>query len=147
MVSRTAQRTAEHGMIAVKPGGEGEVGAGAVLWKEPRGVPEIPRRWSPGAACIWLPTAASFPPWTPRPASCCSGGRLGAGGPYYSSPVAAAGKVYFSSGEGVVTVIHQGDRLEVAARNDLGEPIYATPALVDSKIYIRTTAHLYAFGE
>ena len=37
------------------------------------------------------------------------------------------------------------DQLEVLARNELGEDIVATPAIVRNAIYIRTSANLYAF--
>src|SRR5207245_9235786 len=69
--------------------------------------------------------------------------RLGAGGFYYSSPVAGDGKVYAASNDGVVTVFKAGDRFEVLANNDLDESIRATPALADGKLYIRTEKHLY----
>ena len=52
------------------------------------------------------------------------------------------------SGEGVVVVVAPGDALNVLARNDLGEPIYATPAISpEGVLYVRTTSALYAFGE
>ena len=38
------------------------------------------------------------------------------------------------------------DKLEVVAHNDLAEPIFATPAIVGGRLYVRTTGHLYAFG-
>jgi outer membrane protein assembly factor BamB len=44
-------------------------------------------------------------------------------------------------------VLAAGDSFTVLARNDLGESIQATPALVDGKIYVRTEKHLYAFAE
>jgi outer membrane protein assembly factor BamB len=55
--------------------------------------------------------------------------------------------VYFASDSGVVTVLKDGDKFEVLARNDLGEGVLATPALADGKVYVRTDRHLYAFGE
>ena len=55
--------------------------------------------------------------------------------------------MYFASAEGVISVVAPGEQLKVIARNDLGEPIYATPAIVDNKIYVRTSGHLYAFGD
>ena len=68
--------------------------------------------------------------------------------PYFSSPVAVAGRVYLASSEGVVSVIAADkDQLEVLARNDLGEGIIATPSIVRNSIYIRTSQHLYSFGE
>jgi hypothetical protein len=39
-----------------------------------------------------------------------------------------------------------GDTLDVLARNALGEPVLATPAIVEDKLYVRTKSQLYAFG-
>jgi hypothetical protein len=44
-------------------------------------------------------------------------------------------------------VFTPGDKLDVLARNDLGEDIFATPAVVGGTIYVRTSGHLWAFGE
>jgi outer membrane protein assembly factor BamB len=73
--------------------------------------------------------------------------RLGATGLYWASPVAANGVVYFVSGDGVVTAIEAADTLKVLARNDLGETVFATPAISGKSIYVRTAKHLYRFGE
>ena len=51
------------------------------------------------------------------------------------------------NGDGVLVVFRPGDQFEVLARNDFGEGILATPALVDNRIYVRTEKNLYAFGE
>jgi hypothetical protein len=55
--------------------------------------------------------------------------RQGAFGGYFSSPVGARGRLYFGPGEALLTVVEPGDRLNVLARNDFGEPISATPAM------------------
>ena len=55
-------------------------------------------------------------------------------------------KVYAASQQGVVVVLRAGDRFEVLARNDLGEPILATPAIAGGALYVRTEGHLFAFG-
>lgn len=73
--------------------------------------------------------------------------RLGATGAYFSSPVLANGKIYFSSRNGIITVIKAGSNFNVLAKNDLDENISATPAIVDNNIFIRTDSSLYAFGE
>ena len=73
--------------------------------------------------------------------------RIGAAGAYFSSPVAVNNKIYLASRNGIVTVIEAGDQLNILAKNDLDEKIEATPAIIDNKIYIRTTSSLYAFGE
>jgi len=43
-------------------------------------------------------------------------------------------------------VLPPGGDLTPLVVNDLVEDIYATPAVVDGKIYVRTTEALYAFG-
>ena len=73
--------------------------------------------------------------------------RLGSGGGYSSSPVVANSNVYVASERGTIIVFSTGDKLEVLAKNDLGERVMATPAFVDGRIYVRTDEHLYAFGE
>ena len=70
----------------------------------------------------------------------------GALGGYSSSPVAADGKVWLGSEEGKVAVLRAGGDWEVLAVNDLAEGIYATPALSDGVIYVRTEEALYAFS-
>jgi outer membrane protein assembly factor BamB len=73
--------------------------------------------------------------------------RLAAPGPYYASPVAADGRLYLCSLAGVVTVLTAGDSPSVLASNPLGETTAASPAVIDSTLYVRTARHLYAFGE
>jgi outer membrane protein assembly factor BamB len=72
--------------------------------------------------------------------------RLGGGGGYTASPVAADGKIYFSSEEGVVRVVRAGPKFEVLAVNRLGEPCMATPAISDGMIFVRTQHHLFGIG-
>jgi outer membrane protein assembly factor BamB len=65
----------------------------------------------------------------------------------YASPVAANGKVYFCSREGVVVVIKHGDSGEVLAVNEMGEAIDASPAIVGDQLFIRGEKHLYCIAE
>jgi outer membrane protein assembly factor BamB len=39
------------------------------------------------------------------------------------------------------------DKLNVLARNDLKASVFASPAIADGVIYIRTDKHLFAFGQ
>ncbi len=73
-------------------------------------------------------------------------GRLDGGGGYSSSPVAADGKLYIASEEGIVTVLQAGRDWQVLNTIDLGEPCFATPALSEGSVYVRTGAGLYRFG-
>src|SRR5215510_13684143 len=65
---------------------------------------------------------------------------------FSAAPVAADGKIYCSSEDGVVYVIKAGPKLEVLAKNDLGEPCLATPAISQGVVYFRTSGSLMAIG-
>ncbi len=62
------------------------------------------------------------------------------------SPVAAMGRVYFTSGQGNTVVVKAAPALEVLARNNLNEYTVSTPAISGGRIYIRTEAGLRAVG-
>ena len=72
--------------------------------------------------------------------------RIGAAGQYIASPIATDDKLVAASVDGIVTVIQIADELKVLAANDFKEKIFATPALEDNKIYVRTEGHLYGLG-
>ncbi|MBS1827978.1 MAG: PQQ-binding-like beta-propeller repeat protein [Acidobacteria bacterium] len=65
---------------------------------------------------------------------------------YSSSPVSAEGRVYFGSEDGKVSVLRSAGDWEILQVNDLAEPIFATPALSEGNIYVRTDAAIYRFG-
>ena len=66
---------------------------------------------------------------------------------YYASPVAAAGVIYCTSETGKVVAVRAGADWSVLACNDLDEPCYATPALSEGRIFVRTSQSLACFGK
>jgi len=138
---------ADYGIFALKPAGSDGLTTNNVTWRHKKGVASVS---SPlfyrgriyvaqdggRVSCFNAKTGEKF----------FEQERLGAEGEYYASPIAANGHVYFSSGRGAVTVIEAGDTFQIKARNSLGEPIHATPAIVDNKLYVRTAERLWAFG-
>ena len=72
--------------------------------------------------------------------------RLGAGGATTASPVAADGKLYVSSEDGEVFVVKTGPEFELLATNTVPEPIFASPALVEGKLIVRTSARIMSIG-
>jgi hypothetical protein len=67
-------------------------------------------------------------------------------GKVQASPVAAAGKLYFAGVNGTVTVLQAGPKLQILARNDIGESIVASPALSQGAIFLRGEKHLFCIG-
>jgi len=68
------------------------------------------------------------------------------GGDYFGSPVCVDGKLYAMSAKGELAVIEASDRFKLLARNDLGEPSHATPAVSNGVMYLRTLSHLISVG-
>jgi outer membrane protein assembly factor BamB len=134
------------GTLAIHLGGEKQLGSSSIVWSEPRAVPEVPMALVYKDRVYTISNGGIASAYDAKTGKVLFRGRVGAGGLYYASPIAAGDRIYFASDDGVVTVITAGDKLEVLANNDLGEPIFATPAVVNGYLYVRTTAHLYAFS-
>ena len=66
--------------------------------------------------------------------------------PYWASPVGADGKVYMISQAGKLSVFKAQGDWEILKVNDLNDEVFATPALGDNRIYVRTRSTLYCFG-
>ncbi len=71
----------------------------------------------------------------------------GKGGAYMASPVAAGGKLYFSSQDGEIFVVQAGPKYQLLATNPMGEVVMATPAISEEMIFVRTQRHLFGIGE
>ena len=67
---------------------------------------------------------------------------------FWASIVGAGNHLYATDQDGVTVVFRPNTkRLDIVARNDLGEPCNATPAIANNRLLIRTAEHLYAIGE
>jgi outer membrane protein assembly factor BamB len=74
--------------------------------------------------------------------------RLGTGRTgFTASPVAADGKLYFSSEEGDIYVVKAGPEFKILATNPMGEVCMATPAISEGTLFFRTQGHLVAIAD
>lgn len=74
------------------------------------------------------------------------GGRIPVPATFTASPVAFEGKILLTSEDGDTYVLKAGPTHEVIQTNSLGEPVYASPAIANGKIYIRGDKHLYCIS-
>jgi outer membrane protein assembly factor BamB len=72
--------------------------------------------------------------------------RLGSDGGFTASPVAADGKLYFTSEEGQTYVVKAGAEFNLLATNVLGDPCLTTPAISDGMLFVRTQRYLFGIG-
>lgn len=65
---------------------------------------------------------------------------------FTASPVAYEGKVLITSEEGETYVVKAGPKHEIIGTNSVGEPVFASPAIADGKIFIRGVNNLFAIS-
>jgi len=65
---------------------------------------------------------------------------------FFSSPVAADGKIFCASQQGDLIIIKAGDKFERLSATKLDSPVSASPAIGDEKLFIRTEKMLHCFG-
>jgi outer membrane protein assembly factor BamB len=143
-----AAMDSENGMLAIRLGGSGDMTEKSVKWTYRRSVPQLPSPLLYQNVLYMVNDGGIVTSLNPETGALIQQGRLkGAIDRYYASPVAGDGKVYMASEKGKVVVLKPDGNLEPIAVNDLQDDIYATPALVDGRIYLRTRNTLYCFGK
>ena len=74
------------------------------------------------------------------------GGRVPVPATFTASAVAFDDRIFLTSEDGDTFVIKAGPAHEVLRTNSVGEPVYASPAIANGRIYIRGEHHLFAIG-
>lgn len=139
-----ARRASRNNLMGIRLGGRGDVTATHVLWRFDKSLPDVPCPLLYRDTLFLVRTGGIFSTVDPKTGEVKRQARLtGALEGYYASPVAGDGKVYAASENGKVVVVKAAPDWEVLAVNDFGEDIYATPALADGRIYLRTSSALY----
>lgn len=137
----------ENGMLAIRLGGSGDMSDTAIRWKYQRSVPQLPSPLLYRNVLYMVNDNGIVTTLNPDTGAVIKQSRLtGAPGAVFASPIAADGHVYFTTEAGAVVVVSPSGDLIVEAVNALNEEAYATPAVADGRIYVRTTQALYAFG-
>lgn len=134
-------------LLAIRPQGRGDLTAKAVRWQFFRNIPDVPTPLLYGDSLYMVQNGGILSALDPQTGAVRKQGRLtGALGDYYASPVAADGKIFAANQEGKIAVVRAGSEWEVLAVNDMEEECYATPAIVEGDLYVRTATALYRFS-
>jgi outer membrane protein assembly factor BamB len=134
--------------MAIRVGGKGDRTDDAVQWRYHRSIPQLP---SPlvvegvyyllgdqGGLLTALAAGSGEPLERSRLKDAVDS--------YYAAPVAGGGHVYLLSESGILSVLSAGGSLDPIHTMEFGEPCYATPALEDGRIWLRSQTRLYCFG-
>jgi len=134
----------DHHLLAIKPDSTGNItGSDKIVWHGRQGVAYVP---SPIAVGDWFFITDD------RGFAHCFDAKTGEERwqerffRQHASLVSAAGLVYFLGDDGVCRVVKASDKFELVSTNALNEPTYASPALSDGQIFVRSDKHLFCIA-
>ncbi len=150
----TSGRAPERPIFAIRPGGKGDITPAAgessnawVAWSLTGRGSYMPTPIIYGGILYVISNAGLLDAYSLQTGREIYRQRLAHQGSGFSaSPVAADGRLYFSSEDGDMFVVRAGETFAVNAPNSMGEPLMATPALADGHMYVRGEKHLFAIG-
>jgi outer membrane protein assembly factor BamB len=142
-----AMLASENGLLAIKFGGQGDQTSTAIRWRYTKPVPQVPSTLLYKGVLYMVNDGGVLISFDPATGAVIKQGRLtGAIDKYFSSPVAADDKVFLIGEGGAVSVLKAAGEWEILKVNQLDDECFATPAIADGRIYIRTRSALYCFG-
>ena len=131
--------------MAIRPGGRGDVTRTHVVWSNARGAPFVPSAIVVGDYYYLVDD---------KGIATCLGAHDGRlrwqkrlRGRFTASPVSGDGKIYFVNEAGETTVIRAGiGKYVEVAKNHVQEPVFASPAISQGHLFLRTAKHLICIG-
>lgn len=139
-------REAKNVVLAIRGGGEGDITGSHVVWKNTRHVPFCASPLYLDGLIYTVKDGGFLASLDARSGELVQRDRLPGSGTYYSSPVSGDGKIYLVNERGRLSVVQARRAWRVLSSSDFAEDVYATPAIASGRIYVRTTGHLYCFG-
>ena len=130
-------------LLAIRPDGRGNVTDTHVAWSNTRGAPYVPSMIVAGDFLISVNRGGTAYCYEAASGQVLWQEKLGR---HHSSPVLVGGLVFMINDDGQVNVIKPGRQFKRAARYELGEQCYASPAISDGQVFLRGFQHLFCIG-
>jgi outer membrane protein assembly factor BamB len=135
----------ERPLLALKPGGRGDVTRSHVLWSFNNG-PDVPTPVTDGTYLYSINDRGILYCLDARTGKVVYGPQRLRNSTYSGSAVLADGKIYITDEDGVTTVFRSGPKFELVSENDLQDYTLSSPAVSDGQIFVRTASFIYAIG-
>jgi len=136
----------ERPLLALKPGGRGDVTSSHVLWSFNNG-PDVPTPVTDGSYLYSINDRGIMFALEAKTGKTVYGPQRLRSATYSGSAVLADGKIYITDEDGVTSVIQSGPKFSLLAENDLGDYTLSSPAISEGQIFVRTASALYAIGQ
>ena len=132
-------------LVAVRPGGSGEVTFPQVVWQFTRSVPNKPSILLVGDVIYMINDVGVATAVDAKTGEMVWQSRVG--GTFSASPIHASGRIYMFDEDGKTTVIEAAREFKIAAQNQLDDGFMASPAVAGDALFVRTRSHLYRIQE
>jgi outer membrane protein assembly factor BamB len=132
-------------IIAIRPGGRGDVTQSHKAWQFPRG-PDVPSPVSDGTHVFIVNDNGVVYALNVKTGAVVWGPSRLKSGTYSASPILAEGRVYVTNEDGLTSVFAAAPAFQVLAENSLNDYTLSSPAVSEGQIFIRTAKHLFAIG-
>ncbi len=130
-------------VVAVRPDGVGDVTLTHIAWRVDRNAPEKPSPVAAGELVYLVDDNGVFTCLQASDATVVYRKRVP--GNYSASPLLAAGHIYLSNQEGVVTVLKQSREFQEVAKIQLDGRLMASPAVIGNDLLFRSEQSLMRF--
>ena len=135
-----------HGILAIPVESEGIVGAEHIRTLATTAIPEVPSPLVHQGVVYFVKNGGVLTCVDIKSGKRVAKIRTQGKGTHYASPIIAGGRLYSTAGDGTISVLSLGSKPKVIAVNKMPDRTYATPAVADGVIYVRTHSRLFAFG-
>lgn len=134
--------------MAIRLGSSGELKDSDVIWKYTKGTAYVPSPILYGDYLYLMTDRGIITCLNAKTGGVVyEGGRVPIPATFTASPVAFDNKLLLTSEDGDTFVVKAGPKHEVLGTNSLDEPVYASPAIADGKIFLRGEKNLYCIAK
>jgi outer membrane protein assembly factor BamB len=131
-------------MMAIRPDGQGDVSNSHVAWTAEEDMPDICSPATDGELVFTLSSSGTLACYEAKDGTKVWEQELEMEA--NASPTIAGDRLYVVGAKGTVVAANVGREFKELGRSGLGEPVHASPAFVNGRIYIRGEKHLFAIG-
>lgn len=134
--------------MAIRLGSSGELKDSDIIWKFTKGIAYVPSPILYGDYLYLMTDRGIITCLNSKTGEVVyEGGRVPIPATFTASPVAFDNKLLLTSEDGDTFIIKAGPKHEVLGTNSLDEPVYASPAIADGKIFLRGEKNLYCISK
>jgi outer membrane protein assembly factor BamB len=143
VIAQCGEGQAESFVFAVRPGADGKppekayqvIRTGGYV-PSPLPVGDLLYLWKENGLVTCLRASTNEQIWSDR-----------VEGPFYGSPVCINNRLYNITRRGELVVLAAGEKFELLGRIPLGEGSFATPAVANGRMFLRTFTNLICVGK